>query len=178
MANDSKVVRQTPATSTTKGKTVVQEGEKNVLYKYRSVTYNLTFSGLRTTDANNPSSYRYSSQDLVIIKSGGKGTAGISTDVTAIPSAKPKVTSTSSQGSVTSKPTSTVSKLPPANKKDRARSELVAQFNKESPGRFDMYIENLEIDTVIEPTKTTVMTQPTSIKFDVIEPYSLSLIHI
>jgi hypothetical protein len=174
MANDSKVVRQTPATSTTKGKTVVQEGEKNVLYKYRSVTYNLTFSGLRTTDANNPSSYRYSSQDLVIIKSGGKGTAGISTDVTAIPSAKPKVTSTSSQGSVTSKPTPTVSKLPPANKKDRARSELVAQFNKESPGRFDMYIENLEIDTVIEPTKTTVMTQPTSIKFDVIEPYSIN----
>jgi hypothetical protein len=174
MANDSKVVRQTPAISTTKGKKVVQGGEKNVLYNYRSVTYNLTFSGLRTTDANNPASYRYSSQDLVIIKSGGKGTAGISTNVTAIPSAKPKVTSTSSQGSVTSKPTSTVSKLPPANKKDRARSELVAQFNEESPGRFDMFIENLEIDTIIEPTKTTVMTQPTSIKFDVIEPYSIN----
>ena len=176
MANDSNVVRQTNGVNTgTSAPKIVQSGQKNVLYNYRSVTYNFTLSALRTTDVNHPNTYRNNTQDLVILKSGGKGTAGITTNVTPVNrtyQSKPEVTSTSTQGSVSSKPTSTVSTT--TNYQDTSGGELVTGFNQRSPGRFDMFIENVEIETIIESTNDSVMTQPTNISFDVIEPYSIN----
>lgn len=137
MADDSTAVRQTEGKI--KSIDLVQSGQKNVLYNYRSVTYNFTLSALRITDVNTPSSYRNSAQDLVIVRSGGKGNTGIST-----------------------------------TGKDKSANELVAGFNENSPGRFDMFIDNVEIDTIIEPDGPTIMTQPTNISFDVIEPYSIN----
>ena len=176
MANDSNVVRQTNGVNTgNSAPKIVQSGQKNVLYNYRSVNYNFTLSALRTTDVNHPNTYRNNTQDLVILKSGGKGIAGITTNVTPVNrtyESKPEVTSTSTQGSVSSKPTSTVSTT--TNYKDTSGGELVTGFNQRSPGRFDMFIENVEIETIIESTENSVMTQPTNISFDVIEPYSIN----
>ena len=176
MANDPNVVRQTEGVNTgTSEPKVVQSGQKNVLYNYRSVTYNFTLSALRNTDVNVPSNYRNNTQDLVILRSGGKGTGGITTNVSPVTrtyESKPDVTSTGTQGSVESKPTSTVSSS--TTYQDTSGGDLVAGFNQNSPGRFDMFIENVEINTIIESTGQSVMTQPTNISFEVIEPYSIN----
>jgi hypothetical protein len=55
-----------------------------------------------------------------------------------------------------------------------AGSTLVNSFNKNSPGRFDMFIDNVQIDTIMgfsEKTNTSVVT---NISFDLFEPYSMS----
>ena len=168
MANDSTVDRKTNTIPTIQ---LVQSGKKNVLYNYRSVTYNFTLSALRVSDAGNPSSYRNNAQDLVIIRSGGKGTNGI-TAGTTLTTTKPSVTSTATSGAISSKPTSTVSTA--TNNQITSNTDLIAGFNKDSPGRFDMFIENVEIDTTIEPNGQTTMAQANKITFDVIEPYSIN----
>jgi hypothetical protein len=53
-------------------------------------------------------------------------------------------------------------------------SDTVGGFNQNSPGRFDMFIDNIEIQTIMEFNTTTGTTQPTHITFDVFEPYSIN----
>ena len=43
-----------------------------------------------------------------------------------------------------------------------------------SPAKFDMFIENVEIETIMAFTPEGGLTQPLQIKFDVIEPYSIN----
>lgn len=57
---------------------------------------------------------------------------------------------------------------------DAQAIKLINQFNKFSPGRFDMYIDNVEIDTTMAFGNGTGCTLPTSIRFDVFEPYSIN----
>ena len=176
MADDSTTTRRTQGQGTTVPTiNLVQSGQKNVLYNYRSVTYNFTLSALKVTDINSPTNWRKSTQDLVIIRSGGKGSAGIinnNTPAARTYESKPNVSSTSTQGQVNSKPTGTVSTS--TNNTDSSANALIAGFNANSPGRFDMFIENVEIDTIVEPDGKTIMTQPNKITFDVIEPYSIN----
>jgi uncharacterized protein YjbI with pentapeptide repeats len=77
------VTRKTVDTTTNKPK-VVQSDKSNVLNKYRSSTYNFSLSALRKDIVNDPKQYRNSTLDFVIIQSGGKGTQGISTNVSAV----------------------------------------------------------------------------------------------
>jgi hypothetical protein len=51
---------------------------------------------------------------------------------------------------------------------------LVAAFNKYSAGRFNMFIENVQINTVTAFNETTNTTLPTTMSFDIIEPYSVN----
>lgn len=53
-------------------------------------------------------------------------------------------------------------------------SELTREFNKKSAGRFDMFIDNLEIESLMTFTESSSVSLPTSISFDVIEPYSIT----
>jgi len=46
--------------------------------------------------------------------------------------------------------------------------------NKNSAGRFDMFIENLEIDSVMGFTKNSSVSLSTNLAFEVIEPYSIN----
>jgi hypothetical protein len=115
--------------------TVVSSGQQNVLNSYRSYTYKFTLAALSTNSVNDPTSYRNSTLDYVIIESGGKGTRGLS-----------------------------ASNL----------TDLIAGFNKLSPGRFDMFIENVEIENIMGFSEASNVSQSTSIKFDVIEPYSIN----
>jgi len=43
-----------------------------------------------------------------------------------------------------------------------------------SPARFDMFIDHVEIETIMSFTPEGGLTQPMTIKFDVIEPYSIN----
>lgn len=135
-------------------------GEKNVLNSYRSATYNFTLAALRKSLVDKPDQLREKEIDLVILRSGGKGTAGMSTSVDAI---ERKTSETA------------VDELGNQNiYLDTSGSKLVEDFNKESPGRFDMFIDNVEIKTLMAFSEQGSVTLPTAIKFEVFEPYSVN----
>lgn len=163
---DTAIERKTDNTAGTKvaapaTPTVSQSSKKNVLHRYRSANYVFTLSGLRKTDANNPKSYRDSTLDLVILRSGGKGPIGLSAPVS----------------SGTDSPNSTEAekaKRAETAKKQLESQELVNLFNEKSPGRFDMYIDNVEINSVMGFNQSGMNSQPTGFTFDVVEPYSIN----
>lgn len=51
---------------------------------------------------------------------------------------------------------------------------LVESFNKNSPGRFDFYLNNVRIETVMGFNEQTNLSVATKLEFDVVEPYSMS----
>lgn len=57
---------------------------------------------------------------------------------------------------------------------DAQAVKLINQFNESSPGRFDMFIDNVEIETTMAFGNGTGTTLPTTIRFDVFEPYSIN----
>jgi len=59
------------------------------------------------------------------------------------------------------------------NKLSKA-SGLVDEFNKRGPGRFDMYLNNIEIETLMAFSKTTNLAMATKISFEVHEPLSVN----
>ena len=52
--------------------------------------------------------------------------------------------------------------------------DLVQGFNKNSPGRFDFFINNVRINTVCGGSLATNMSIATQIEFDLFEPYSMT----
>jgi len=134
----------------------------NVLSKYRSYTYNFTLAALPSDQINDPKSYQNKKFDFVILKSSGKGSD--------------KFVADSSKGVVV--------KLRPEEITDSADKstfndlglgkDLVNEFNKNSPGRFDMFINDVEIETLMAFTPGTNATLATGVKFDVFEPYSIN----
>ena len=129
----------------------------NVLNKYRSVTYNFTLAGLRQEEVNTPEVYRKSELDLTIIKSGGKGNYKISNSVSGV--VRNTVNTT------TNKITSQI---------DMSGADLVDSFNKNAPGRFDMFIDNIEIDSIMTASNESNLSLATGIRFEVFEPYSVT----
>jgi hypothetical protein len=47
-------------------------------------------------------------------------------------------------------------------------------FNKSSPGRFDLFIDNVELTTNMSFSEKGSVTQPAQLKFEIIEPYSFN----
>jgi hypothetical protein len=153
---------------------IESSGNTNVLNSYRSYTYNFTLSAVSIKKANDPENYRKSSQDFVILKSGGKGSQGLTGDVTGSPMYRTdtSISTETSDGDgfkVRNKTTKVLTGF------DRQSAQkLVQEFNKKSPGRFDMYIDNVEITTIMAPNKAGGLTLPTNVSFDVFEPYSIN----
>ena len=122
--------------------------EKNILNNYRSWTYNFALSAISPQALSNPRLIEGDMKRFPVLNSAGKGTAGIAV----------------SQGG----DNRTAGNL-------KNTTGLVDGFNKNSPGRFDMYIDNVEIESTLGAgTKGTGSSTPTNIKFDVYEPYSMN----
>ncbi len=140
----------------------------NVLNKYRSYTYQFTLSALRREDAADPKKYRKSNQELVILKSGGKGYAGLTytTAQASEDALKTLSKKTKTEEQAKSQIDSAVKTL--------SAPELVSGFNKNSPGRFDMFLDNVEVETIMGFSENGGTTQPTNINFDVFEPFSIN----
>jgi hypothetical protein len=152
---------------------VVQSAESNVLNSYRSVTYNFTLAGLKKGYLKDPKAYRDNELDLVILKSGGKGDAKIKSSG---PISLPGEVVQKARADYANQDPRRIDRTPEeksAPLKDYG-SELLEGFNTESPGRFDMFIENVEIDTLMAFTEGSGSTLPTQIKFEVIEPFSVN----
>jgi len=149
---------------------VAQSPEANILNSYRSVTYNFTLAGLKKDYLKDPKKYRESELDLVILKSGGKGTSIISGTGPAEQDVR------LSQRNDDADPRDRKVQSAAQTNVDVSNNNisLIQGFNNRSPGRFDMFIENVEIDTLMAFTEGSGSTLPTQIKFEVIEPYSVN----
>ena len=138
----------------------------NVLNYYRSYTYNFTLAALDKDTANNPESYRDSVLNYVVLKSGGKGSKGFSPP-------KSDITSEQQVHDPLDMGDATVSQNVVVISKDEA-ADLVSNFNQKSAGRFDMYIENVEIGTTMAFSEASSNTLVTGLSFEVFEPLSIS----
>jgi hypothetical protein len=165
---DAKTVQvKTSATPVSKAPPgVKQSGANNILNSYRSYTYNFTLAGLKKERVNDPDSYKNSALELVILKSGGKGTQGISNlGSNAAKNRSEEIRAGDPKQGVTASKTAQL---------DSTADKLIQGFNKESPGRFDMFIENVEIETLMAFKNESGVTLPSKIRFDVFEPYSIN----
>jgi hypothetical protein len=142
---------------------------KNVLSKYRSYTYNFTLAALNKNAVNDPKKYRDSALDYIILQSGGKGNLGISTNVAGVVKKVGENKEVIREGGRTLGVNKTnIYDI------DRSGDKLVESFNKSSSGKFDFYIEDVEIENLMAFKQNSSTSLPTSIKFDVIEPYSIN----
>lgn len=151
---------------------VVQSGETNVLNSYRSVTYNFTLAGLNKDYLKDPEKLRDSDLDLVILRSGGKGSSGIkSNSVYQTEDLNRKARADFASRDPRRVDISDEQKASPGR---NFGQELLAEFNSKSPGRFDMFIDGVEIESVMTFSEDTNSSLPTKIKFEVVEPYSIN----
>lgn len=133
---------------------VIRTNNRNPLNSYRSYTYNFTLASLKAQALVDPESYKQNQDYWVIAKSGGKGTTGLQN-----PTLADKQNSGSTRG---------------GGVRDRALTGLLNQFNSQSPGRFDFYIDNVEVETIPSGGDRSGMSTATKVEFDVVEPYSMS----
>jgi hypothetical protein len=137
---------------------------KNILNSYRSYTYNFTLAALNSKQAADPETYRNNvNLDYVILKSGGKGTNAFST-------ASPTGTQSRLNDRLTTDDEGNSNVV-----FDKGENQnLINDFNKSSPGQFDMYIDNVEISTVMAFSAASNTTFVNGLSFEVFEPLSIS----
>jgi hypothetical protein len=143
--------------SSTSPPKIVKSNKSNPLNYYSSYNYVFTLASLSKEALSDPTSYRKSENYFVIARSGGKGTGGINTPKSASPTLNLNFDAQMDQ----------------VNKNIENR-ELINGFNKNSPGRFDFFINNVRIETLMGANEQTNMSVATKIEFDIIEPYSMS----
>ena len=149
-------------------------GEKeNILNNYRSTVCHFTLAALTPDDLKNPARYRDSKLKYVIAASKGKGPNAISSEVEAIVTdVYEEVTVNERAGR---KLTSTTQKINTGEKNfDVSGTDIVNEFNKVSPGRFDLFIDGVEIDSIVAPNEKTGPTLATGITFEIFEPLSIN----
>jgi len=119
----------------------------NVLNDYVNYTYVFTLSGLQKSSLSNPTTdtFESDSRAYTILKSSGKG----------------------ENYAMSPKSNGTLAQMD-------AAEGFIKGFNKESPGRFDMYIDNVEIDTLLAFSGKSGPTLPLTTRFEVYEPYSIN----
>jgi len=134
----------------------------NVLNSYRSYTYNFTLAALDQNSYNDPATYRGKPLTRVVLTSKGKGNQTIASPyVPYVAEEKyPDQNSRKAQSQ--------------SNNLSNNNSSLVNEFNQSSPGRFDMYIDDVEIQSIMMPGEVNGYSQSCSMSFTVIEPYSIN----
>jgi hypothetical protein len=131
-----------------KGPKLLPASETNILHNYRSFTYNFALSAITPQALSNPRLLEGDIKKYAVLNSAGKGTEGLAV-------------SQSSQNRNA------------GNLKNS--TQLVDGFNKNSPGRFDMFIDDVEIVSVTGAgTPQSGSSVPTNINFNVYEPYSMN----
>jgi hypothetical protein len=147
-------------------------GDVNVLNNYRSYTYNFTLSAITAADLNDSAKWRSGQAGFIILQSGGKGTTGINSSAGL--SLEQKTASTPRYG------------FEETEAEYAARSEkaqtiyagnsasTISGFNKSSPGRFDMFIDKVEMNMQMIPTMLAGTTLYGTINFTIVEPYSIN----
>ena len=147
------------------GKIYLDPKIQNVLDHYRSYTYNFTLSAVSKEDSNDPKKFQSDSVGYVILKSGGKGTTGIKTPT------GPTSAQVDANTKLQTDQAATVASIASSQKNIdtlQFNADLVPGFNKNSPGRFDMFIDKFEIHTTFD-SSLAGFTTIQLINFTVIE---------
>lgn len=180
VANSSNIENKTPsrtaldtATDTSSAAkpafgTIVRTNKKNPLNAYRSYNYKFTLASLKKEALVNSEDFRVNQNYFIILKSGGKGSAGIQPPLGLSQNAENL--KQAMQSSQEAKSASNVSNTISTD----YTIGLLNQFNSESAGRFDFYIDNVEIESIIGGGEVTSMSIATKIEFEVIETYSMT----
>jgi hypothetical protein len=138
-------------------------GEKNILHNYRSFNYLFTLAAVGDDALRNPDNLRKTENYLPVAKSAGKSNtlyegAGVKSRTVAL-------------GRATPNPDGSPQTI---NAREGQTSDLIDGFNNLSSGRFDLFLNNVEITTLMAFSKTTNLTMATNISFEVFEPHSIS----
>lgn len=148
------VVRKTDtATGTPFGSdstaTYLAATEKSILYKYRSWNYNFALGALPPeVSSNDAAGLQKALKDYHVFDSAGKGTSAIGISPTV------GLSTSTNQSDV---------------------SALISSFDKNSGGRFDMYIDDVVIDSLIGAgAPQTGSSIATNVTFTLYEPYSMN----
>ena len=170
----------------------------NVLNSYRSFNYNFTLAALTRSQSNDPSTFDPNNPKIVIATTKGKSKNSINPSVNT-----PSVKSTQAQQSDTTngKSIPNASNQSPSDDIDlivngnlygatNAKAQQVekqnqqnpgqftegqiGEFNKTSAGRFDMFIDNVDIKSTFTISNDQTMSMPFEIHFDIFEPYSMN----
>lgn len=166
-SNDNNVVSKTTATTTVKP-IYIKNTERNPLDAYRSYTYIFTLAALKAEALKDPEGYRKSSDYYIIARSSGKGTAGL-----IPPGGLSKKQTDDLKINVVDDQSADIKYFASIEKANQNR-RLVENFNAKSPGRFDFYINNVEIETIMSPNNDTNLSIATKLTFDIFEPYSMT----
>jgi len=129
---------------------------QNILNLYKTFNYLFTLAACTNQGLENPESLRSSSEYLVIARSQGKTSDSLRNLAPYNPGAMAD---------------DIESRKPIGNP---LSGQLIQGFLEKSPGRFDMFIDNVEIETVMGFSKDTNLTIATKINFDIFEPYSMN----
>lgn len=140
-----KTERQKVPPNTSVAKKLEEDSIYNVLNKYRSYNYVFTLSSIPKQSSINDY-INGKPLDNIVLKSSGKAVNGQSPDFQLLNDYGPNT--------------------------ELAKEELNI-FNKNSPGKYDFYVNNFEMETIPIPTSRSGNTLPTKIRFDVFEPYSV-----
>jgi len=143
----------------------------NILNSYRSYTYNFTLAALSIDEVNDPSTYRNKKLKRVILKSGGKGAGGIAS------AAGPTTEQIKANNNLKNAYEASQEEINASQKNIdtlRLNSGIASAFNSDSPGRFDMYIDEVEIHSLLTTGEKTGYSQATNVSFTVVEPYSIN----
>ena len=169
---DRKTVTTSTNTTSPPPKDIVKSGKQNVLNDYRSVTYNFTLAALRKEHVNKPELYTKGPLELIILKSGGKGDDPLTSNVSGVdtPGDTEETVNIRDRGGNIIKEVKKRAVISDST----TGKELVEEFNKVSPGRFDMYLDDVEIGTLMGFTEKSNVTIPVQISFNVFEPYGIN----
>jgi len=142
-------------------------GEKNILHNYRSFNYLFTLAGVGDDALRNPDKLRTSENYLPVAKSSGKSSKVFSSGQIAPAPFKGGQAGYDEAGNRI-QPNGMPSGQP------ASASSLIDGFNDLSSGRFDLFLNNVEITTLMAFSKNTNLTMATNISFEVFEPHSIS----
>ena len=145
----------------------------NVLNNYRLFGYVFTLSAVSKTDINDPEYFKRNNDDLIILKTGGKGNTPMSATAGLHQNTFDQLGDTANKIKTNKVTTSTQSFNDILLKKEN-NLDMIGGFNQNSPGRFDMFIDNVEIETIMGFSEEGGTTQPTKFTFEVFEPYSIN----
>ena len=145
--------------------------EKNILHKYSSWTYNFTLGALSKAALADPKQLPIDIKKYTVLDSAGKGTKGVIS-----PAGPSKTVLADANIDVQDQQDQDIADA--AVKKiinNALDSTLVETYNKTSPGRFDLFIDNVKMQTIAaagSPQSGPAIA--TNISFDVFEPYSMN----
>jgi hypothetical protein len=175
LAGPSQFVANTNSVAVTpninNGAQVIGPGS-NVLNNYRSATYNFTLASLRKDWTHKPENYTTSLQHYVIAKTGGKGASGITgKEIPTLTSEQ--IAANKYTQLATEDPTLVVNSQNEINRINGI-PDLISKFNEKSSGRFDFFIDNVEIVTLMSFNPDSGPTLPVKFRFEIYEPYSIN----